>query len=46
MFFYNGSETTCKNGFSRKTQNIFQKSLEIINKENFDSRLESRIKNL
>lgn len=36
MFFYNGGETTCKNGFSRKTQNIFQKSLEIINKENFD----------
>ena len=36
MFFYNGSEETCKNGFVRKTKNLYDKVLEISQKENFD----------
>lgn len=36
MFFYNGSESICKNGFNRKINDIFNKSLEIIQKEDFD----------
>jgi hypothetical protein len=36
MFFYNGKETICRNGFNRYVKNIYQKSLEICKKENFD----------
>jgi hypothetical protein len=36
MFFYNGSEVTCRNGFTRKTKNLFEKVLQITRKENFD----------
>ena len=36
MFFYDGSESICKNGFNRKINDIFNKSLEIIQKEDFD----------
>lgn len=35
MFFYPKNET-CKNGFNRYVSNLYQKSLEIIQKENFD----------
>jgi len=36
MFFYNGKETTCRNGFNRKVKNILNKSIQILNRENFD----------
>jgi len=36
MFFYNGNETTCKNGFLRKVSGLYKKSLEICNVENLD----------
>jgi hypothetical protein len=36
MFFYNGSEITCKNGFIRKIKNIFDNTLKIIKEEKFD----------
>jgi hypothetical protein len=36
MFFYRGENNVCRNGFNRKVSNLYQKSLEIINKENFD----------
>jgi hypothetical protein len=36
MFFYNGIENTCKNGFNRYVKGLYQKSLDIIKKENFD----------
>jgi hypothetical protein len=36
MIFYNGSDTTCRNGFVRKLPNLYKKSLQIIRKENFD----------
>lgn len=36
MFFYNGKEQVCRNGFNRYVKNIYQKSLEICKKENFD----------
>ena len=36
MFFYNGSEVTCKNGFIRKIKNIFDSTLKIIKEEKFD----------
>ena len=36
MLFYNGTENTCKNGFNRKTKNIFRKVLQIVKKEEFD----------
>ena len=36
MFFYNGSEQTCRNGFIRKVENLFSNSLEIVKKEKFD----------
>jgi hypothetical protein len=35
MFFY-PSETVCKNGFGRKTNNLYMNSLQIIKKENLD----------
>ena len=34
--FYTGKDATCKNGFIRKIDNLFDKSIEIIKKENFD----------
>lgn len=36
MFFYNKKGDVCKNGFNRYTPNLYQKSLEIVDKENFD----------
>jgi hypothetical protein len=36
MFFYNGQDQTCRNGFSRKFTNLYDKILQIMNKENFD----------
>jgi len=36
MFFYPKKGELCKNGFNRYVENIYQKSLEIIHKENFD----------
>ena len=36
MFFQNKPNELCKNGFARYVPNLFQKSLEIIQKENFD----------
>lgn len=36
MFFYNGEENTCRNGFIRKIPNLYQKSLNIMFKEQFD----------
>lgn len=36
MFFYNGGETSCRNGFIRKIPNLYKKSIDILLKENFD----------
>lgn len=36
MFFYHGSDTTCRNGFIRKVPNLLNKVVEIIKKENYD----------
>lgn len=36
MFFYNGDEDKCKNGFIRYVENIFKKSLSIIHNESYD----------
>jgi len=36
MFFYVGPDHTCKNGFIRKTKNLYKKILQIIRKEEFD----------
>lgn len=36
MFFYNGEDNTCRNGFNRKIPELYRKSLEIIIKEKFD----------
>ena len=36
MFFYNGNEQTCKNGFNRYVKNLYGKSLDIVIKENYD----------
>ena len=36
MFFYNGTEHTCKNGFNRKIKNLYNKSLDIVNKNGYD----------
>ena len=36
MFFYNGKNTECKNGFLRKTTDLYKKSLEISYKEDLD----------
>lgn len=36
MFFYNGNETVCRNGFVRKVSGLYKKSLEIAHKEDFD----------
>jgi hypothetical protein len=36
MAFYPRKNKMCKNGFNRWTENLYQKSLEILKKENFD----------
>lgn len=36
MFFYPNEGTTCKNGFNRYVSNLYSKTLQIVNKENFD----------
>ena len=36
MFFYTGADQTCKNGFNRKTKNLFKKTLFILKTEGFD----------
>ncbi|WP_341226052.1 WlaTC/HtrL family glycosyltransferase [uncultured Arcticibacterium sp.] len=36
MFFYNGERQTCRNGFARKIDQLYRKSLQIIKNENFD----------
>jgi len=36
MFFYNGNDLNCRNGFSRHIKNIFDTTLDIIKTENFD----------
>lgn len=36
MFFYCGEDSTCRNGFSRKTEKLYKKVLQIAQKENFD----------
>jgi hypothetical protein len=36
MFFYNGPDFTCKNGFNRKIKDIYKNTLKIIKQENFD----------
>jgi hypothetical protein len=36
MFFYPNEGTICKNGFNRFDKNLYQKSLRIIQKENYD----------
>jgi hypothetical protein len=36
MFFYNGKDHTCKNGFNRYVKNLYKNSIEIAQKYNFD----------
>ena len=36
MFFQNKPDETCRNGFNRYTPNLFNKCIEIMNKENFE----------
>ena len=36
MFFYNGKETVCKNGFNRYIKNLYRKILDITKQEGFD----------
>lgn len=36
MNLYSGADTKCKNGFSRKTDNLFYKIVKIMDKENYD----------
>lgn len=36
MFFYNGKETTCQNGFKRHLKNLYKNSLEIAKDYEFD----------
>ena len=36
MFFYNGKETVCKNGFNRYIKNLYRKVLDITKQEGFD----------
>ena len=36
MFFYNGKETVCGNGFNRYIKNLYRKVLDIIKQEGFD----------
>jgi hypothetical protein len=36
MFFYNGGDQTCKNGFPRYLKNLYKNSIEITQKKQFD----------
>jgi len=36
MFFYNGKDESCRNGFLRKISGLYNKSLEIAHKEDFE----------
>lgn len=36
MFFYVGDDNTCRNGFIRKVDNLYKKTLAIANNESFD----------
>lgn len=36
MFFYLGEDVTCKSGFPRKIKNLFEKSLKIIQENDYD----------
>jgi hypothetical protein len=36
MFFYDGPDNVCKNGFNRHVKGLYDKSLDIVKKENFD----------
>ena len=36
MFFYNGKEQVCRNGFNRYIKNLYSKTIDIVKKENFD----------
>lgn len=36
MFFYNGKDSVCKNGFNRYVTGLYSKSLQICKKESFD----------
>lgn len=36
MFFYTKKGETCRNGFNRNVKNLYQNTLEIVNKEKFD----------
>ena len=36
MFFYNGKENTCRNGFNRYVENLYDNVIEITKKEKFD----------
>lgn len=36
MFFYCGEDSTCRNGFNRKSEKLYKKILQITQKENFD----------
>lgn len=36
MFFYNGKEKVCRNGFNRQVRNLYNTTLEIVKKEDFD----------
>lgn len=36
MFFYNKENSVCKNGFNRVVKNLYDKSLDIINKNGYD----------
>jgi FkbM family methyltransferase len=36
MFFFNGTEQVCRNGFPRYIKSIYEKTLRISNNENFD----------
>jgi hypothetical protein len=36
MFFYNGKDSVCKNGFNRYVNGLYSKSIQICKRENFD----------
>jgi len=36
MFFYNGTSSHCKNGFTRKLKGLYKKTVEIMHTEEFD----------
>ena len=36
MFFYNGKDSVCRNGFNRHVKDLYSKSLKICSRENFD----------